>query len=122
VAVLFACVHTLQAAYVLGGFFGLAYGAYYSVDWALGCDVLPNKELDAAKDMGIWHVAMVLPQSVALPIAGIVLERMGKTMLPNSAGVPTAHYSAAGYTAIFCLAAVYFIAGALFLRNVRGVR
>ena len=122
VAVLFACVHTLEAAYVLGGFFGLAYGAYYSVDWALGCDVLPNKELDAAKDMGIWHVAMVLPQSVALPIAGIVLERMGKTMLPNSAGVPTAHYSAAGYTAIFCLAAVYFIAGALFLRNVRGVR
>ncbi|MGC8668998.1 MAG: MFS transporter [Chthonomonadales bacterium] len=122
VAILFVLIHSLPAAYILGAIFGLAYGAYYSVDWALGCDVLPNKELDAAKDMGIWHVAMVLPQSIALPIAGVVLERLGKTMVPNAAGIPTAHYSAAGYTAIFCLAAAYFVAGAVFLRNVRGVR
>lgn len=122
VALLFAAIHSLPAAYVLGGVFGLGYGAYYSVDWALGCDVLPNKELDAGKDMGIWHVAMVLPQSIALPIAGLLLERLGKTMVPNAAGILTAHYSAAGYTAIFSLAAAYFVAGALFLRNVRGVR
>lgn len=37
---------------------GVGYGAYQAVDWALALDVLP-KGSNIAKDMGVWHVAMV---------------------------------------------------------------
>jgi Na+/melibiose symporter-like transporter len=41
--------------------FGTFYGAYQAVDWVLALKVLPSGET-AGKDMGIWHVCMVLPQ------------------------------------------------------------
>lgn len=99
--------------FVVGAIYGLGYGAYYSVDWALGCDVLPNPE-DAAKDMGVWHIAMVLPQSIAPFIAGPILQSFGQT--------PAGHYHLAGYSAIFVMAAFFLILGAFLLRNVKGVR
>jgi len=110
----FLFVHSLEMAYLLGIVYGLGYGAYYSVDWALGCDVLPNKE-DAAKYLGIWHIAMVLPQSIAPFIAGPLLARFGQA---GSSG----HYALPGYTAIFCLAAFFLLLSAVLLRNVRGAR
>jgi len=110
---------SLTWVYVIGAVFGLGLGAYYSVDWAMGCDVLPNKD-DAAKDMAVWHVAMVLPQSIALPLAGWLLGLFGKTMTHTPAGMIT-HYTHSGYTAIFCLAAFFLALGAVLLRNVRGV-
>jgi MFS family permease len=118
--VAFVCSHTLTYAFLVACVFGLGYGAYYSVDWALGCDVLPNKE-DAGKDMAVWHIASVLPQSIALPIAGTLLGAFGQKMVETSAG-PVAHYTPHGYTALFGVAAVYLILGAVLLRNVRGVR
>src|SRR5439155_6648773 len=117
----FIFCQSLVAVFVVAAVFGLGYGAYYSVDWALGCDVLPHKE-NAAKDMGIWHISMVLPQSIALPIAGAVLGHFGHTMTPDADGQLVAHYTAAGYTAIFCMSAFFLLLGALLLRNVRGVR
>lgn len=116
----FLLVHSLSHVFVVSCIFGLGYGAYYSVDWALGCDVLPNKE-DAGKDMAVWHVAFVLPQSIALPIAGGLLGAFGKTMVETAKG-PVAHYTPHGYMALFGVAAVYLVLGAVLLRNVKGVR
>ncbi len=107
-------------AYVVACIFGLGFGAYYSVDWALGCDVLPNKE-DAGKDMAVWHISMVLPQSVALPVAGALLGAFGHHTTHGPAGLVT-HYTHNGYTAIFSLAAIFLLLGAVLIRNVRGVR
>lgn len=107
---------SLAYAAVISAFFGLAYGAYYSVDWALACDVLPNKE-DAAKDMAVWHIAMTLPQAVILPISGSLLAAFGSE-LKNG----IAYYKYPGFVAIFSLAAIFLLLGAFFLRNVRGVR
>jgi MFS family permease len=101
--------------------FGLGFGAYYSVDWALACDVLPDKQEAAAKDMAVWHIALTLPQSIALPLAGLLLAAFGKTMVHTAIG-DVAHYTRAGYTAIFTLAACFLLLGAVLLRNVRGVR
>jgi predicted MFS family arabinose efflux permease len=112
--VLFLFAPNVSAVYVIAAVFGLGYGAYYSVDWALGVDVLPDQD-NPAKDMAVWHIAFVLPQSVALPLAGFLLSTVGHTARPGS-------YSYAGYAAIFGMAATFLILGAVLLRNVRGVR
>ena len=99
----------LTFMFVVGALFGLGFGAYLAVDWALGIDVLPAGE-DAAKDMGIWHVSMVLPQMIAPAISGMILTAFKSSSL------------LLGYTMIFALAAIWFILGTVFVRQVRGVR
>lgn len=42
----------------IGVVMGVGYGAYQAVDWALALDVIPPGA-NIAKDMGIWHVAVV---------------------------------------------------------------
>ena len=98
----------------LGLVFGLGYGAYQAVDWALASDVLPSQD-DYAKDMGVWHVAFTFPQVIATPIAGFLLDKFQVIGAQN--GAPNL-----GYTAIFTLATLYFILGTLLVRQIRKVR
>jgi hypothetical protein len=60
--------------------------------------------------MGIWHVALVLPQMIAPAISGFTLAALKPTSL------------ALGYTAVFAMAAVWFILGTVFVKQIRGVR
>ena len=108
---------TIAQTLLVGIVFGLGYGAYISVDWALGTDVLPNKK-DAAKDMAVWHISMTLPQSIGGPIAGFILAAFGQYTLRGIDG-PEKHYHFAGYAVVFTLSACAFALGALLLRNVR---
>ncbi len=114
VALVFVVFHSFTLAVLMGVIFGLGYGAYESVDWALASDILPSMD-DYAKDMGVWHVAMVLPQVLATPIAGFLLDnfqRVGKAQsIPNL-----------GYTVIFLVAVVYFILGTVFVKQIKGAR
>jgi MFS family permease len=114
VCLVFILSHNFTVAVLMGIVFGLGYGAYQSVDWALVSDVLPSID-DYAKDMGVWHVADVLPQIVATPVAGVLLDnfqRIGKAdNIPNL-----------GYTVIFLMAVVFFILGTVFVSKIKGVR
>lgn len=98
----------------LGLVFGLGFGAYQAVDWALASDVLPSQE-DYAKDMGVWHVAMTFPQVIATPIAGFLLDRF--QAVGAQSGAPNL-----GYTVIFLLATLYFVFGTVLVRQIRKVR
>ncbi len=98
----------------LGIIFGLGYGAYGSVDWAMASDVLPSAD-DHARDMGVWHVADTLPQVISTPIAGVLLDRF--TVIGRTRGNPTL-----GYTVILLLTVVYFALGTVFVRKIRKVR
>jgi len=98
----------------VGLLFGLGYGAYYSVDWALACDVLPDQE-NAGRHLGVWNIAMVLPQTMAPLASGLLLQRFGR-------GPVSGHYTLEGYAVVFVLAAIVLGIGALLLRNVRGAR
>ncbi|MGH7776112.1 MAG: MFS transporter [Candidatus Dormibacterales bacterium] len=84
----------------LGVLFGLGYGAYVSVDWALAIDSLP-RQADVGKDMGVWSLSSNLPAVVA-PLAGsaaiAIASRAGSLTL--------------GYRAIFVLAGGSLAAGA----------
>jgi MFS family permease len=100
---------------LLGIIFGVGYGAYQSVDWAMASEVLPSED-DYAKDMGVWHVAMTAPQVVAPLLAGFLLD----TFRLNGAAIGTPPNF--GYTTIFALAILYFILGTVLVRRIRKVR
>ena len=114
VCLVFILSHNFTVAVLMGIVFGLGYGAYQSVDWALVSDVLPSVD-DYAKDMGVWHVADVLPQIIATPVVGVLLDnfqRIGKAQnVPNL-----------GYTVIFLLAVVFFAFGTIFVARIKKVR
>ena len=116
----FIACRTLEQVLLVGVLFGLGYGAYISVDYALGTDVLPSQE-DAAKEMAVWHIAMTLPQSIAGPVAGMLISGFGMTEeIVKGEKVP--HYTSTGYSAVFILCAVCFALGAYLLKNVKGVK
>lgn len=123
VAPMFILCHNLMSALLVGALFGLGYGAYISVDYALGTDVLPSQE-DSGKDMAVWHIAMTLPQSIAAPIAGYLIAKPGFTEVPSPipGEKPIYHYLTLGYGYIFVLCAICFALGAYLLKNVKGIR
>jgi len=94
-------------AFIGGGIFGLGYGAYQSVDWALVADVLPSKER-YARDMGIWNIAVTIPQVMAFVIGSILLS------IPVPPSVR--------YTLLFATFLAYCLAGTVTVRYIRGVK
>ena len=116
---LFGLVRSLTLLYILGILYGIGYGAYYAVDWALACDVLPNREEAAGRDMALWHVSFTLPQVLAPAIlAGFLhfLNEPGHQLL----GVSSGHDL--GFRFIFGSAALWFILGTVMVSRIRGVR
>lgn len=114
VVAVFLVAGGFELAVLMGFIFGLGYGAYQAVDWALASDVLPSED-DYAKDMGVWHVSFTLPQVLAVPIGGILLDtfqRVGRDI-----GRPNL-----GYTVLFAMAFIYFVLGTVLVRQVKGAR
>jgi MFS family permease len=93
----------------IGVLFGIGYGAYAAVDWALAIDVLPSGH-SAAKDLGIWAIANTLPQVLAPVIAGPLLDIFNRRA-PNL-----------GYTIIYSLAIVEVALGSAFIWKIKGTR
>jgi MFS family permease len=91
----------------LGIIFGLGYGAYTSVDWALSIDVLPSLE-KAGKDLGVWNASTTLP-AIAAPL-------LGSVMINIAAG---AGQTALGYQLVFGTAALFFLLAAIGVSFVR---
>jgi Na+/melibiose symporter-like transporter len=100
---------SLPWMFAVGAVFGIGYGAYQAVDWALAIDVLPPGG-DAGRDMGIWHVALVLPQVLAPALSGLLLAAF-KPVTP-----------VIGYTVVFAVTAVWFVLGTVLVSRVRGAR
>jgi len=90
-----------------GAIFGLGFGAYLSVDWALVADVLPSKAR-YARDMGIWNIALTIPQVVAFVIGSVLLS------IPAAADVR--------YTLLFITFALYAVAGTVTVRYIKAVK
>ena len=97
----------LMITLVSGAIFGLGYGAYLSVDWALVADVLPSQER-YARDMGIWNIALTIPQVTAFIIGSILL----------SLAFPPAFR----YTILFLTFIVYSLAGTITVRYIKKVK
>jgi MFS family permease len=87
--------------WLLGVMFGLGYGAYTSVSWALSIDVLPSLE-KAGKDLGVWNASTTLPTIMA-PLLGSVIINV-------AAG---AGQTALGYRLVFGVAGLFFLLAAV---------
>jgi MFS family permease len=94
---------------LLAAVYGVGYGLYNAVDWALAVDTLPDRR-DIAKDMGLFHVALTLPGNVMPAIGGVTLDAF------NRRG------GNQGYRVVFGAAAVCFALSTVLVRRVRSVR
>ena len=62
---------------------GLGWGIFLVADWAIACRVLPPGAMGTA--MGIWNIAILLPQIAAPAITLAVLQRLALTGGPARA-------------------------------------
>lgn len=85
--------------------FGVGYGAFTSVDWALAVDVLPAAQ-DAGKDLGVWSISTTLPQVFAPLLGGLVLDRYTGNL-------------GAGYAMLYACAGAFFLLGAAGVWKIR---
>lgn len=109
ICIAFAFNRDFTTAMGLSVAFGLAFGVFSAIDFAMVCDVLPTRST-AAKDLGIWHVSLVVPQVLATPLSGQLLDSLRDSKGPR-----------AGYEVIFLLAAGWFFLGTVLVSRVRGV-
>ncbi|HEV7127956.1 MAG TPA: MFS transporter [Ktedonobacterales bacterium] len=99
----------LTVAFAASAVFGLGYGAYLAVDWALVADVLPS-DATFARDMGVWNIALTVPQVLAAVFGGWMLA-LGVALGAKSLG----------YTFLFVAFVVFCVLGTVTVRYIRGV-
>jgi MFS family permease len=83
---------------------GLGFRMYIAVDFALVVDVLPDQD-KVAKDLGVLNIASALPFSIAPAIAPAILA-----------------IGSGSYGALYAVAGVCAVIGAVAILRVRGVR
>jgi MFS family permease len=110
VGFIFIITHSLPLIIAAGAIFGLGYGAYQSVDWALVADVLPSQN-NFARDMGVWNISLSIPQIIAPVLGGPLIDtftRQGQPVL--------------GFQLLFAVAIIYCVLSTVAVRYIRGVK
>jgi MFS family permease len=111
VAIVFIVFYPTWApiVFALGVAYGVGYGLYYAVDWALACDTLPDKK-KSAKDMGIFHIALTLPQAIIPFFGGPLIDSLNGP------------HGNSGYRIVFSSAIVFLFLGTIFVSRIKTVR
>jgi MFS family permease len=73
VALVFIFAQNFPASLVAAACYGIGYGAYTSVDWALATDALPSAD-QYGKDMGLWSAMGIIPQVFGIIAGAAVLN------------------------------------------------
>jgi len=111
VAIVFIALYptAIPLVFALGVAYGVGYGLYFAVDWALACDTLPDPKA-SAKDMGLFHIALTLPQAVIPFFGGPLIDALNG---PHGNG---------GYRVVFSSAVVFLFMGTVLVSRIKTVR
>jgi len=101
-ALVLAVVPTWPGALTGAVVFGIGYGVYLSVDFALCTEVLPAAAA-RGKDLGVINIAVALPQVFAPFLGSFLVAALG------------------GYTTLYAVACGICLLGSVLVRNIRGV-
>jgi MFS family permease len=101
---------SIPLVFALGVAYGIGFGLYFAVDWALAVDTLPDKT-KAAKDMGLFHVALTLPQAILPLFGGALIDYLNRSVGGN-----------AGYRVVFSSAVVFLFVGTVLVSRIKSVR
>ena len=93
--------------WTLGILFGIGYGAYTSVDWALAIDAMPSLQ-SIGKDLALWGASDNLPSILAPLLGGIIIAQ-----------VSIYAATALGYRVIFAVATLFLLFGAALVLKMR---
>ena len=110
VGLVFIVTHSLLLVLAAGALFGIGYGAYTSVDWALVADVLPSHR-NFARDMGVWNISLSLPQVIAPIVGGPLIDAFTRS-----------HQPVLGFQLLFAISIAYCLIGTVTVRFIRGVK
>jgi MFS family permease len=105
-ALVFLLTSSITVAFVAAFIFGMGFGAFAAVDWALATNLLP--EHDEAKFMGVWHVSFTVPQVIA-PVVGGLLAYIFNQQFGQGFG----------YRVVLFLVLVYLAIGAAMIQPIR---
>jgi MFS family permease len=111
VAIVFIALYptAIPLVFALGVAYGVGYGLYFAVDWALACDTLPDPKA-SAKDMGLFHIALTLPQAVIPFFGGPLIDLLNG---PHGNG---------GYRIVFSSAVLFLFLGTVLVSRIKSVR
>ena len=101
---------SIPLVFALGVAYGIGYGLYFAVDWALAVDTLPDKT-KSAKDMGLFHVALTLPQAILPLFGGALIDFLNRSAGGN-----------VGYRVVFSSAVVFLFLGTVLVSRIKSVR
>ncbi|MES1907851.1 MAG: hypothetical protein MHM6MM_000889 [Cercozoa sp. M6MM] len=108
-ALLFAVNTNFALCFFISLLFGIGYGAFSAIDWALATDVMPCPKY-FGQDMGIWSLSVVLPQVLVAPFSGGILDSYRRHDSLRS-----------GYVVVFLVSALEILLGALAVKMIRKV-
>lgn len=103
-----AFVHSWPIMLVSAFIMGIGFGIYLSIDIVLAVRVLPTVD-NRGKDLGIINTAIFIPLVFSTLIGSGILNAFGG-------------HSAAGYTVLFCVAAVCLVLAAVLILPIKSVR
>ncbi len=101
---------SIPLIFALGVAYGIGYGLYFAVDWALAVDTLPDKT-KSAKDMGLFHIALTLPQAILPLFGGALIDYLNKHLAANS-----------GYRLVFSSAVLFLFVGTVLVSRIKSIR
>ena len=104
----FMFTRTFAVGVVVTSLFGLGFGIFLAVDFAMVLDVLPDPET-RAKDLAVWHLSLVLPQFLATPLGGVLRDVVAQTACPEPEPGVCKTGCAAPYMTVYGVTAAYFL-------------
>jgi hypothetical protein len=92
---------------MVGLLFGVGYGSFTSVDWALAVDAMPLRST-VGKDFAIWGSSTYVSAFLAPAMGSLIIYLVALHAA-----------TALGYRLVFSLATVFLFAGALLVLKIR---